>query len=41
MDGVNARVLGKSLDLLLANGGRIEIKLLLFRDDTERSTHFL
>ena len=38
MDGVlrelNARVLGKELDLLSANGGRFEINQLLFADDT-------
>ena len=31
---VNARVLGKGLELLSANGGRFEINLLLFADDT-------
>ena len=38
MDGevreVNVRVLGKGLELLSVNGGRFEIKLLLFADDT-------
>ena len=38
MDGVvrdvNVRVLGKGLELLSANGGRFEIKELLFADDT-------
>ena len=38
MDGVvqeaNARVLGKGLGLLSANGGRFEIIQLLFADDT-------
>ena len=38
MDGVvgevNVRVLGKGLELLSANGGRFEIKQLLFADDT-------
>ena len=38
MDGVvqevNVRVLGKGLELLRANGGRFEIKQLLFSDDT-------
>ena len=38
MDGVvrevNARVLGKGLELLSANGGRFEINQLLFADDT-------
>ena len=38
MDGVvrevNARVLGKGLDLQSANGGRFEISQLLFADDT-------
>ena len=38
MDGVvrevNVRVLGKELKLLSANGGRFEIKQLLFPDDT-------
>ena len=38
MDGVvrevNVRVLGKGLELLSANGGRFEINLLLFADDT-------
>ena len=38
MDGVvrevNARVLGKWLELLSANGGWLEIKQLLFADDT-------
>ena len=31
---VNARVLGKGLELLHLNGGRFEIKQLLFADDT-------
>ena len=31
---VNARVLGKGLELLSANGGRFEINQLLFKDDT-------
>ena len=31
---VNARVLGKGLELLLANGGRFEINQLLFANDT-------
>ena len=31
---VNVRVLGKRLELLSANGGRFEINLLLFADDT-------
>ena len=31
---VNARVLGKGLELLSANGGRCEINRLLFTDDT-------
>ena len=39
MDGVfrevNFRVLGKGLELLSANGGRIEINQLLFADDTD------
>ena len=38
MDGVvrevNVRVLGKGLELLSANGGRIEINQLLFAEDT-------
>ena len=38
MDGVvrdvNVRVLGKGLELLIANGGRFEINQLLFTDDT-------
>ena len=38
MDGVvrevNVRVLGKGLELLCANGGRVEINQLLFADDT-------
>ena len=38
MDGVvrevNVRVLGKGLELLSANGGRFEMKQLLFADDT-------
>ena len=40
MDGVvvvlevNVRVLGKGLELLSANGGRLEINQLLFADDT-------
>ena len=38
MDGVvgevNARVLGKGLELLSVNGGRFEINQLLFADDT-------
>ena len=38
MDGVvrevNVRVLGKWLELLNANGGRLEINQLLFADDT-------
>ena len=33
MRTVNARVLGKSMELLRANGGRIEINQLLFADD--------
>ena len=33
--GVNVRVLGKRLELLSANGGRLEInQLLFFADDT-------
>ena len=31
---VNVRVLGIGLELLNANGGRFEINLLLFADDT-------
>ena len=31
---VNVRVLGKGLELLIANGGRFEINQLLFADDT-------
>ena len=31
---VNVRVLGKGLELLSANGGRFEINILLFADDT-------
>ena len=31
---VNIRVLGKELELLSVNGGRIEIKQPLFADDT-------
>ena len=31
---VNARVLGKGLELLSVNGGRVEINHLLFADDT-------
>ena len=31
---VNARVLGKGLELLSVNGGRFEINQLLFADDT-------
>ena len=31
---VNVRVLGKGLELLIANGGRFEINRLLFADDT-------
>ena len=31
---VNVRVLGKGLELLTANGGRLEINQLLFADDT-------
>ena len=42
MDGVlrevNARVLVKSLELLSVNGGRFEINLLLFADDTALMT---
>ena len=38
MDGVvremYVRVLGKGLELLIANGGRFEINQLLFADDT-------
>ena len=38
MDGavreLNLRVLGKGLELLSANGGRVEINQLLFADDT-------
>ena len=38
MDGlvreVNVRVLGKGLELLIANGGRFEINQLLLADDT-------
>ena len=38
MDGlvqeVNATVLGKGLEQLSVNGGRLEINLLLFEDDT-------
>ena len=38
MDGavweVNARVLGKVLELLSVNDGRLEINQLLFADDT-------
>ena len=37
MDGVvrevNVRVLGKGLELLSVNGGRLEINLLLFAND--------
>ena len=32
--GVNARLLGKQLELLSVNGGRFEINQLLFADDT-------
>ena len=31
---MNVRLLGKGLELLSANGGRIEINQLLFADDT-------
>ena len=31
---MNVRLLGKGLELLSANGGRFEIKQLLFADDT-------
>ena len=31
---MNARVLGKGLELLSVNGGRFEINQLLFADDT-------
>ena len=31
---MNVRVLGKGLELLSANGGRLEINQLLFADDT-------
>ena len=31
---VNVRVLGKGLELLSVNGGRLEINQLLFTDDT-------
>ena len=31
---VNVRVLGKGLELLSANGGRLEINQLLFADNT-------
>ena len=31
---VNVKVLGKGLELLIANGGRFEINQLLFADDT-------
>ena len=31
---VNVRVLGKGLELLRANGGKFEINLLFFADDT-------
>ena len=34
MREVNARVLGKGLELLNVNGGRFEINQLLFADDT-------
>ena len=34
MREVNARVLGKGLQLLSVNGGRFEINQLLFADDT-------
>ena len=38
MDGVvrevNVRVLGKGLELLIANGSRVEINQLLFTGDT-------
>ena len=34
VQGVNARVLWKGLELLSANGGRFEINQLLFADDT-------
>ena len=38
MDGVvrevNVRVLGKGLELLIANGSRFDINQLLFTDDT-------
>ena len=43
MDGVcrevNVRMLGKRLELLSANGGRFEINLLLFADDTALVTN--
>ena len=43
MDGVvrevNVRVLGKGLELLSANGGRVEIKKLLFAYDTALVAH--
>ena len=31
---MNVRVLGKGLELLSANGGRIEVHQMLFADDT-------
>ena len=31
---MNVRVLGKGLELLNANGGRLEINQLVFADDT-------
>ena len=34
MREVNARVLGKGLELLCVNGGKFEINQLLFADDT-------
>ena len=34
MREVNARVVGNGLELLHVNGGRFEINLLLFADDT-------
>ena len=36
---VNARALGKGLELLSANGGRFEINQLLFADDTAATNH--
>ena len=34
MREVNVRVLGKGLDLLSSNGGRLKVNQLLFEDDT-------